>query len=1042
MPPLFEANGVFLMTEQEKGDSTPKVEDQSKEELNIDFSGIKKKIGSFFKSENKHEVHHKEEDLSLDFSGFVSFWKKNAKWLIPVLCILIAMSVSVYLRTMPQSMPITDDWAQNTVYNFYQNNIASQINQQYPNLPAANKQALVDKEWQKYLEQNKDQLNNDITQVSQQYKDQFRADDGTLYLLGIDPYWYYQKSKYIVENGYPGSEIKEGKPWDSYRLAPIGVEGQFDFHNWMGSVIHKVMNIFGDYPLMFTFFFIGTIFVALSCIPAFFIGRRITGNNIGGFFTAILIAVASFFVQRTTGESSDTDVYVVFFPLLITWLFLEAFEAKELKNKLLWISGAGLATGVFSFAWSGWWYVFDFILGTIVIYLFYILIKDYKRIKENIRSEVFTTNLYLLGAYFVSSSLFISIFTGIKNIWAGLMGPFGFLSLKAVAVNSLWPNIMTTVAELNVAPISQVIEQLGGKLLFFLALVGIALTLLRKDKNGERDIKLPIFLIIWFIASFYATTKGVRFILQATPVFAIAFGAFLGITWHYASEWIHRELKITKIATQIAVFVILSLLLIQPVKAGYDQAYGSVPSMNDGWYNTLTKIKTEGVNNSIITSWWDFGYWFRAIADRPVTFDGGTQVGWGAHWVGKSLLTSDEDETAGILMMLNCGQNGAFDELDKILNDTPKEITLMHQMLLEDKNGATRILEKEGLTPEQINKIINYLHCDAPVDYYITSDDMVGKAGVWGHFGSWNFDKAAMYQETVNLNRNDAISLLTKNWNQSEIEADQTHYQIQNTPADQFVAPWPSYLSGMSGCTKENTNKLSCSVQTQQGTAIILIDLSNYNATLKTNDNKVIYPVSLVYADKEEVKEKKFDESQIGFSVILIPQDVQASNYAVILSDPLLAYSTFTKLFFFNGHGMKCFSRFDSVNTFTGGKISTWKVDYDCKQNNKVFFLPKEEVEAAHILVGFDKHSEEEAKMMIEEIAKNVTATNFADYAKQYSEDGSAVNGGNLGWFSKGMMVKPFEDAAFGLKVGEISEPIKTEFGWHLIWVKDKKTIS
>jgi len=265
-------------------------------------------------------------------------------------------------------------------------------------------------------------------------------------------------------------------------------------------------------------------------------------------------------------------------------------------------------------------------------------------------------------------------------------------------------------------------------------------------------------------------------------------------------------------------------------------------------------------------------------------------------------------------------------------------------------------------------------------------------------------------------------------------------YQIENTPADQFVAPWPSYVSGMSGCANDGKDKLSCSVQTQQGTAVILIDLSDYNATLRTNNNQVVYPISLVYADKEGVKEKKYENSQVGFSVILIPQDAQASGYAIILSDPLLANSVFTKLFFFEGHGLKCFSKFDEARPFTGGKISTWKVDYDCKQSNKVFFLPKEEVEASHILIGFSKHNENEAKMLIDEIAKNITATNFAEYAKLYSEDGSAVNGGDLGWFGKGMMVKPFEDTAFALKVGEISSPVKTQFGWHLIYVKDKRT--
>lgn len=105
----------------------------------------------------------------------------------------------------------------------------------------------------------------------------------------------------------------------------------------------------------------------------------------------------------------------------------------------------------------------------------------------------------------------------------------------------------------------------------------------------------------------------------------------------------------------------------------------------------------------------------------------------------------------------------------------------------------------------------------------------------------------------------------------------------------------------------------------------------------------------------------------------------------------------------------------------------------DYFDKNKDSFNTAEQVKASHILVD----TEDKAKEVEDKLSKG---EDFAALAKEYSTDTSNnQQGGELGYFPRGTMVPEFEDAAFSMKVGEISQPVKTKFGYHIIKVEDKK---
>ncbi|NJM94276.1 MAG: hypothetical protein HC842_06095 [Cytophagales bacterium] len=122
-----------------------------------------------------------------------------------------------------------------------------------------------------------------------------------------------------------------------------------------------------------------------------------------------------------------------------------------------------------------------------------------------------------------------------------------------------------------------------------------------------------------------------------------------------------------------------------------------------------------------------------------------------------------------------------------------------------------------------------------------------------------------------------------------------------------------------------------------------------------------------------------------------------------------------------------------------GGTIRLYKLSTVVEEG-------EENVKASHILIKSNESDPAETRQAAKSKAEDLLKTpekgeDFAQLARENSEDGSAMNGGDLGWFGRGQMVKPFEDAAFGkLGTGLVSQLVETQFGYHIIQVTEPKT--
>jgi peptidyl-prolyl cis-trans isomerase D len=128
----------------------------------------------------------------------------------------------------------------------------------------------------------------------------------------------------------------------------------------------------------------------------------------------------------------------------------------------------------------------------------------------------------------------------------------------------------------------------------------------------------------------------------------------------------------------------------------------------------------------------------------------------------------------------------------------------------------------------------------------------------------------------------------------------------------------------------------------------------------------------------------------------------------------------------------------EEIQKFLSAPTSEKRVEAMFKERQSSLDKP-EEVSARHILLLSQGKNESEVKEKIDLIAKEVSPSNFAAKANQYTEDPSGkTKGGELGSFGRGRMAPEFEEVAFSQKVGTISAPVKTAYGYHLIYVEKK----
>ncbi|MFT4312709.1 MAG: STT3 domain-containing protein [Candidatus Woesearchaeota archaeon] len=912
--------------------------------------------------------------------------------------LLILLFIPVYfgsqVRMATGELAQTDFLAENAVLSSLQQQIAQQVQAQMPFSSPQAQQQEINRQLAQLIEQDRQAFDAQVQQLSRQYKQAFQHEDGQTYLLELDPYYYYRILDNMLTNGHPGEYIGEdGISYSNLRLAPTP-EDMFraadDFHIQFSYYYHRFINIFTDTPLHTTYFYLPVFLMSLAIISMFFLARRLAGD-FAGFFAATLLAFHPLAVMRTVGGFSSTDGWNMLFPVLAIWMIVEAILATKLWQKSLFSALAGLAVGLFAYAWSGWWFIFYVVVAGFGLYLLsYILAKENwtwraitvgigaviaslfmtytqvrsqevmitlftvaaiyaivyivrvalsKRMQAEFFAKPFVQMVHVGVVFVLATALFVTIFSGFSRVVQLILTPFTSLDRFTTAANpTLFPNIMTTVAELNPSTFSQAINSATFQFTGFfilLAFAGMILLYFTSKIKHESKINytLPSFLIAWFVITLAMAIVAVRFQILFAPAFALAAGVAFGQIIRFTQNQIEDKVVYW---TVLVIIIIGSLVLIVPQ---YDSAFGQVtglsmlqgplhsgllPMMNDDQYNLLINIQENSQEDAIISSWWDFGHHFTGVARRGATADGSTQNNPQSYWLAQALTTEDPKEFNDISRMLNCNANGAFEIINELEPNPLQAINITKTLIAQESREQALAYAQEQNLPDTI---IDSTHCEPEVEsFWVASEDMIGKAPVWGHFGLWDFERAQAWRLR---NRPEFLTFAQETFNYTPIQARQLQTQLRGfseRQGNEWIATYPQFLgssrSAKRACTQDGES-ITCEVQIglSQNSGIATVEFTQ-NLTdismlfVEGNQQGRVSPDRVFFTDGQIYDLVEQNEQTTGISLTISQEQ---GRYFVLLAQDELIASTFTKLFFYGGAGMHEYvTEFDRVDMING----------------------------------------------------------------------------------------------------------------------------
>jgi dolichyl-diphosphooligosaccharide--protein glycosyltransferase len=513
---------------------------------------------------------------------------------------------------------------------------------------------------------------------------------GDIRLNEFDPYYQFSLTNKMVQDGLFSPYLdNNGQGWRNYQQwYPDGLDMSRSLPAlpMTAAVLYSIISWLGvNVDLMAFCSLFPAIFGTISCLIMYFVGKDMGGKAVG-LFSALLLALAPSFLQRTALGFFDTEVLGIMGLLLFIFLFLRAIDgARSLRSSLIYSIGAGVALAYFIGAWGAAYYLLD--LAVLFVFVL-ILLKRYSQ--RLLLSYSLTFGLALLIATkipYISLSYLASgvvlpvavvfillcllellrhnisartkvlltgasltaLVVGFVALWQlgymkGIAGKF--ISVLDPFVRSATP-LIESVAEHRISAWGNIYFELGLGILFFLAGLYFAL---RNPTNRN------VFLLLFGATSLYFAASMVRLLVIFAPAFSIlAAMGILGVLKPFytllreapqiAIKSKRRIARVSKEYSGIAIFLVFMLLVTNlafaPQSGGMPRVYGSAyapitisaASLPIGgnlaepaqeWLDMLSWTRNNLQSTTPVCSWWDYGYWLSILGNVTTLADNAT----------------------------------------------------------------------------------------------------------------------------------------------------------------------------------------------------------------------------------------------------------------------------------------------------------------------------------------------------------------------------------------------------------------------------------